>query len=130
MKKKTRINQRRKRTILNRYIDSSWRFEGTFERFGKSSISGHGLPKKTMLITNLKVFDGGSKKDKGHVICDHIWINSDEVINLNRLKGCKRIHKIKFEGTPYRYYPFKFGKVEAKYSIGDVVITDFSELQD
>ena len=127
MKKKTRENQRKKRIILNRYIDSSHKFEGTFMRFGKSSISGHGLPKKTLLVKDLRVFEG-EKDKKGHVICDHIWINSDEIMNFESIQKNRSIDKIKFTGTPYRYFPFKFGKVEAKYSIGDIFITGCTEM--
>lgn len=127
MKKKTRENQKRKRIILNRYIDSSHKFEGTFMRFGKSSLSGHGLPKKTILIKDVKIFESDKDK-KGHVICDHIWVNSDEVINFESIQKNRSIDKIEFIGTPYRYFPFKFGKVEAKYSIGDIMITGCTEL--
>ena len=120
MKSVTQKNKKRKRVVLNRYIDEELDLKGKFIRFGKSTISGDGLPKRTMLLKDIRL--------NGNIICDHIWIATDEVINFKKIERNRSIDEISFKGTPYRYYPFKFGKVEAKYAIGDIYITDVTNL--
>lgn len=120
MKSITQKNRKRKRTVLNNYINEELSLKGKFVRFGKSTISGDGLPKRTILLQNVYL--------KGKLLCDHLWISIDEIINFSKIERNRAIDEIAFTGTPYRYFPFKFGKVEAKYAIGDIYITDVTNL--
>ena len=106
------------RSKLEKFVGQEITVIANFGNFGKSKLSV-GIPKNTMLLTNVRLKIGEN-------ICQHIWVDQKEIKNLDKYKHClKEGWRLTIVGTPYRYFRENalFGKIkQAKYSLENIKI--------
>lgn len=88
-------------------------FRATFLRTGWRTSGTCG---RTALFQKIRM-------DDGRPVCDHVWIQFDEVENPEVLTDANLGKELAFEGVPYRYFCESGRRVyAAKYGIGHVTL--------
>lgn len=119
------LKNKHQRNKLNMYEGKTIQVLADFICFSKTTVS-RGIPSETVLLQNLRLKANGRFID----LCDHIWVNVDNINNIKDIKGSlSNGVTLNISATPYPYYQERYAKIRGvKYGIKDVNVLSIANV--